>query len=42
MELGARYNGFSLSEQSPTVAAAIERIGQAADSIDFLNVALQE
>lgn len=31
-ELGARYNGFSLSEQSPTVAAAIERIGQAADS----------
>lgn len=32
MELGARYNGFSLSEQSPTVAAAIERIGQAADT----------
>lgn len=31
-ELGARYNGFSLSEQSLTVAAAIERIGQAADS----------
>jgi sorting nexin-41/42 len=31
-ELGARYNGFSLSEQSSTVAAAIERIGQAADS----------
>ena len=31
-DLGARYNGFSLSEQSPTVAAAIERIGQAADS----------
>ena len=31
-ELGARYNGFSLSEQSPTVAAAIERIGQAVDS----------
>ena len=31
-ELGARYNAFSLSEQSPTVAAAIERIGQAADS----------
>ena len=30
-ELGARYNGFSLSEQSPTVAAAIERIGQAVD-----------
>lgn len=30
-ELGARYNGFSLSEQS-TVAAAIERIGQAVDS----------
>ncbi len=31
-ELGARYNGFSLSEQSPNVAAAIERIGQAVDS----------
>jgi hypothetical protein len=31
-ELGARYNGFSLSEQSPTVAAAIERMGQASDS----------
>lgn len=31
-ELGARYNGFALSEQSPTVAAAIERIGQAVDS----------
>ncbi|KAF9891704.1 Sorting nexin, cytoplasm-to-vacuole targeting pathway/endosomal sorting [Aspergillus nanangensis] len=32
MELGARYNGFSLSEPSPTVAAAVERIGQAADT----------
>lgn len=32
MELGARYNGFSLSEPSPTVAAAIERIGQAVDT----------
>jgi sorting nexin-41/42 len=31
-ELGARYNGFSLSESSPTVAAAIERIGQAVDT----------
>ena len=31
-ELGARYNAFSLSEQSATVAAAIERIGQAVDS----------
>jgi sorting nexin-41/42 len=31
-ELGARYNGFSLSEQAPTVAAAIERIGQAVDT----------
>lgn len=30
-ELGARYNAFSLSEQSPTVAAAIERVGQAQD-----------
>lgn len=32
MELGARYNGFSLSEPSPTIAAAIERVGQAADT----------
>jgi hypothetical protein len=31
-ELGARYNGFSLSEQSPTLAAAIEKIGQSVDS----------
>lgn len=31
-ELGARYNGFSLSEQSQTLAAAIEKIGQAVDS----------
>lgn len=31
-ELGARYNGFSLSERSPAVAAAIERVGQAVDS----------
>ena len=31
-ELGARYNGFSLSESSPTLAAAIERIGQAVDT----------
>lgn len=31
-ELGARYNAFALSESSPTVAAAIERIGQAADT----------
>lgn len=31
-ELGARYNAFSLSEQSPTVAAAIERVGQAVDN----------
>lgn len=31
-ELGARYNGFSLSEQSPSLAAAIERVGQAVDS----------
>lgn len=31
-ELGARYNAFSLSEQSPTLAAAIERIGQSVDS----------
>lgn len=31
-ELGARYNAFSLSEQSATVAAAIEKVGQAVDS----------
>lgn len=31
-DLGARYNAFSLSEQSQTLAAAIERIGQAVDS----------
>ncbi|KAF2434512.1 autophagy protein Atg20 [Tothia fuscella] len=30
-ELGARYNGFSLSEQSQSLAAAIERVGQAVD-----------
>lgn len=30
-ELGARYNGFSLSEQSSTLASAIEKIGQAVD-----------
>lgn len=31
-ELGARLNGFSLSEQSATLAAAIEKLGQAVDS----------
>jgi hypothetical protein len=31
MELGGRYNAFSLSEQSTEVAAAIEKIGQACD-----------
>ncbi|RDW65290.1 sorting nexin-like protein-41 [Coleophoma crateriformis] len=31
-ELGARFNGFSLSEPSQSLAAAIERIGQAVDS----------
>lgn len=31
-DLGAKYNAFALSEQSQTLAAAIERIGQAADS----------
>ena len=31
-ELGARFNGFSLSEQSATLAAAIEKMGQAVDS----------
>lgn len=31
MELGARYNAFSLSEQSGSVAHAIEKAGQACD-----------
>lgn len=31
-ELGARFNGFSLSEPSPSLAAAIERVGQAVDT----------
>lgn len=31
MELGARYNAFSLSEQSQSVAMAIEKAGQACD-----------
>lgn len=31
-DLGARYNGFALSESSPTLGAAIERVGQAADT----------
>ncbi|OWO99047.1 hypothetical protein B2J93_6624 [Marssonina coronariae] len=31
-ELGARFNGFSLSESSTSLAAAIERVGQAVDS----------
>lgn len=31
MDLGGRLNAFSLSEQSQTVAAGIERIGQACD-----------
>jgi sorting nexin-41/42 len=31
-ELGARLNAFALSEQAPTLAPAIERLGQAADS----------
>lgn len=30
-ELGARYNSFSLSEQSQSLAAAIEKTGQAVD-----------
>lgn len=32
MDLGARYNAFSLNEPSRSVAAAIERVGQAADT----------
>lgn len=31
MDLGARYNAFSLSEQSASVAQGIEKIGQACD-----------
>lgn len=31
-ELGARYNAFSLSETSTTLATAIEKMGQAVDS----------
>lgn len=31
-ELGARFNAFSLSEQSQTLAGAIEKTGQAVDS----------
>ncbi|KAK6079278.1 sorting nexin-41 [Seiridium cupressi] len=31
-DLGAKYNAFALSEQSQTLGAAIERIGQAADT----------
>jgi sorting nexin-41/42 len=31
-DLGARLNAFSLSEQSPTLATAIEKTGQAADN----------
>ena len=31
MDLGGRYNAFSLSEQSQSVAAAIEKTGQACD-----------
>ena len=31
MDLGARYNAFSLSEQSSSVAHAIEKVGQACD-----------
>lgn len=31
-ELGARFNGFSLSEPSSSLAVAIEKVGQAVDS----------
>ncbi|KAK3940535.1 sorting nexin-41 [Diplogelasinospora grovesii] len=31
-ELGAKYNAFALSEPAPSLAPAIERVGQAADS----------
>ncbi|KAH6654495.1 sorting nexin-41 [Truncatella angustata] len=31
-DLGAKYNAFALSEQSDTLGAAIERVGQAADT----------
>ncbi|KAF2862300.1 hypothetical protein K470DRAFT_243317 [Piedraia hortae CBS 480.64] len=39
MDLGARYNAFSLSEQSPTVAQAIEKAGQ---SCDFTYISLRD
>ncbi|KAF2150592.1 sorting nexin-like protein-41 [Myriangium duriaei CBS 260.36] len=32
LDLGARFNAFSLSEQSQSVAAAIEKTGQASDT----------
>lgn len=31
-DLGARYNAFSLSETTPTLASAIEKVGQAVDN----------
>jgi hypothetical protein len=31
-DLGARYNAFSLSEQSPALSTAVEKVGQAADN----------
>lgn len=36
MELGARYNAFSLSEQSQSLAIAIEKVGQAVDNTYIL------
>ena len=39
-ELGARFNGFSLSEQSSSLAAAIEKTGQAVDSTYIATVDL--
>jgi len=39
-ELGARYNAFSLSEQSQTLAAAIEKTGQAVDNTYIAGVDL--
>lgn len=35
-KLGARFNAFALSEPNPTVAAALEKVGQAVDTT-FLN-----
>lgn len=39
-DLGAKFNAFALSEPSPSLAAAIERVGQAADTSYIATVEL--